>query len=790
MNMRIFLSFFGFLFLSHALFAQYTLSGRVLDAYTAKPIAGATIQLQSATKEGLAPQILATQDSDAQGYYQITSELAGRYQLSVRADAYRPLLLEGILLGSGPNTALDLVLEPQLSVALDYITVRASPRPLDPLASSVSLEAVRRLPATFYDPARLIALSPAVIQTNDQANHLSVRGNSPNRNLWRLQGLAIVNPNHTANAGTITDAPTLSGGGVNALSAQLLDNSTFYPAGLPVGYGQSLGGTFDMRLRPGNNQRAQHQLQAGFIGFDLATEGPIGQGPLAASYLLNARYSFTGLLADMGVDFGGEAIRFQDLSLHLHQPLKNNGSLSFFALEGASENLFAGPDSAALITEEKELFDIDFTSKLRILGATYQQSFGRNQLILGAAYSRKRSERVQAPTEVATDTLLGEFSNAFSQRTLGLERLTARASWQQALGSHSYLEGGVEWIREEMEQVDLYGGADLIVISPLVTTLSVPYVSWTQRKKAWQYTLGLRYAMAQQASVGNVLEPSLLITHIRQRQRYTLSVERLSQVLGLRLPGLDPAAASFIPPTSYRANLAWSHTLPASKSFGATAYFQHTPNDFTINGAYNFALPANSALALPLDAWVGDQQRSQSYGLELNLQKNIREQDWYYQLAAAFFQSRYRAIPTPSTWKKGRYSQEFTFRAIVGKEWMGRSKQAQQRHFGFNLALIAHGGERYAFIRENQSIQSGLLEDTYRYPMGFAAQNNLYFRPDLRIYRRKFRSKTTHTLALDIQNLSNQQNEAFIYFDNFTNSSRQRFQQGLIPILSYRLEWL
>ncbi len=787
--MRIFLSLFGFLFLSNALFSQYYLSGRVLNAYTAEPIAGAIIQLQTTAKAGASPNILDTQSSDAQGYYQLSSERAGRYQLRVEADQYSPLLLEGILLGSGPNAAIDLTLEPQLSFALDYITVRASPRPLDPLASSVSLEAVRRLPATFYDPARLIALSPAAVQTNDQANHLSVRGNSPNRNLWRLQGLAIVNPNHTANAGTITDAPTLSGGGVNALSAQLLDNSTFYAAGLPSSYGQSLGGTFDMRLRPGNNQHAQHQLQAGFIGFDLATEGPIGQGPLAASYLLNARYSFTGLLADMGVDFGGEEIRFHDLSLHLHQPLKNNGSLSFFALEGASENLFAGPDSTALITEEKELFDIDFTSKLRILGATYQQSFGRNQLLLGAAYSRKRSERVQAATPAAFGLLPGELIEASSQRRLGLERLTARASWQQAIGRYSNLEGGVEWIREEMVLSDYYGGFDLIFPSPLVTTLSVPYLSWVHRKEAWQYTLGLRYTLAQQASVGSVLEPSLMITHIRQRQRYTLSLERLSQVLGLRLPGLNSDATTFAPPTSYRANLAWSYTLPANKSFGATAYFQHTPNDFTINSAYNFALPANSSLALPLGARVGDQQRSQSYGLELNLQKSIREQDWYYQIGTAFFRSRYRDLPSSSTWKKGRYSQEFTFRAIVGKEWMGNSKRAQQRHFGFNLALIAHGGERYAFVAENQSLLSGLLEDTYRYPMGFAAQNNLYFRPDLRLYRRKFRPKTTHTLALDIQNLSNQQNEAFIYFDNFTNSSRQRFQQGLIPILSYRLEW-
>jgi hypothetical protein len=147
------------------------------------------------------------------------------------------------------------------------------------------------------------------VQTNDQANHLSVRGNTPNANLWRLNGLAIVNPNHTANAGTFYDFPTLSGGGVNAISAQMLGNSGFLAGGLPVEYGYATGGTFDLRLRPGNKTRRKYQAQAGFIGLDLMVEGPIGDSG-KTSYLVNGRYSFTGLLADMGVDFGGESIGF------------------------------------------------------------------------------------------------------------------------------------------------------------------------------------------------------------------------------------------------------------------------------------------------------------------------------------------------------------------------------------------------------------------------------------------------------------------------------------------------
>ena len=164
------------------------------------------------------------------------------------------------------------------SVDLPEATVSAGVKAASPLAQRFTIEEVRRLPATFYDPARLVALLPGTVQTNDQANHLSVRGNSPSRNQWRLNGLAIANPNHTPNAGTFYDFPTLNGGGVNALSAQLLEQGAFYADGLPAQFGGASGGVIDMRLRPGSKTGLAGQAQASFIGLEGSIEGPIGPG--------------------------------------------------------------------------------------------------------------------------------------------------------------------------------------------------------------------------------------------------------------------------------------------------------------------------------------------------------------------------------------------------------------------------------------------------------------------------------------------------------------------------------
>ena len=91
--------------------------------------------------------------------------------------------------------------------------------------------------------------------TNDQANAISIRGNSPNHMIWQLEGVEIVNPNHTNNAGTFSDRSTQSAGGVNILSAQLLNTSNFLTDAFPSQYGNALSGVMDMRLRRGNNER-------------------------------------------------------------------------------------------------------------------------------------------------------------------------------------------------------------------------------------------------------------------------------------------------------------------------------------------------------------------------------------------------------------------------------------------------------------------------------------------------------------------------------------------------------
>jgi hypothetical protein len=107
-----------------------------------------------------------------------------------------------------------------------------------------------------------------VVGGTDGNNIIAIRGNSPNGLLWRMEGVEIPNPNHFSNVGT-------SGGGISILSTQLLSNSDFMTGAFASEYGNALSGVFDLKLRKGNNQKREHTFQAGVLGFDIASEGPI-----------------------------------------------------------------------------------------------------------------------------------------------------------------------------------------------------------------------------------------------------------------------------------------------------------------------------------------------------------------------------------------------------------------------------------------------------------------------------------------------------------------------------------
>jgi outer membrane receptor protein involved in Fe transport len=97
------------------------------------------------------------------------------------------------------------------------------------------------------------------------------------------------------------------------------------------------------------------------------------------------------------------------------------------------------------------------------------------------------------------------------------------------------------------------------------------------------------------------------------------------------------------------------------------------------------------------------------------------------------------------------------------------------------------GGLRESAIDEIASESAG--KTIYEAAEAYTLKQKDIFKTDLRIYWKRNKKKFNSTLALDIQNVTNSKNESFKYYDTFLNEVEQQYQLGLIPILSYRIEF-
>ena len=259
--------------------------GTVRDAASNTPLPFASVVLKNA----VSPTGVST---DSLGNFSFTTVPVGRYDIEVSYMGYDPVIVSEILLTSAKEVVLDITLQENLTSLGEAIvrpTVNKS-QPINNMALSsarmLSVEEASRFAGGFDDPARL-AGTFAGVSTNLGDNGIVVRGNAPKFLQWRLEDVEIPNPNH------FSDVAGFGGGGLTALSSQVLGNSDFFTGAFPAEYGNALSGVFDLKLRTGNNQRMENTAQIGTIGIDVSSEGPFKKGN-EASYLFNYRYSDLG----------------------------------------------------------------------------------------------------------------------------------------------------------------------------------------------------------------------------------------------------------------------------------------------------------------------------------------------------------------------------------------------------------------------------------------------------------------------------------------------------------------
>lgn len=714
--------------------------GRIINETTGKPIHKAAVTLIGASEKIIY--------SDTMGNYSGQVSV-GLYKMLIQHPGFKSELRNNVMILLGKQQVQDFELK-EFKVELDSVSIVSKV-----VSNDVSLDLwnTQRFAAVFYDPARTVTSSAGIINSDDQANNVSVRGTSPNFVQWKVEGLEVVNPNHLENAGTMNDRPSLNGGGVSLFSNQILKNSAFQFSSFDAASGNSLTGIFDMKLRNGNNGKYERVVQASLLGVDFSIEGPFSKNS-ESSFLVNYRYSTIGLLSKMGVNFGGEKTNFQDLSFVVSLPFKN-GQVKMFSISGTSETTFDGTTDTAEIKTQKDLQNIDYYSKTSINGINYIQSLSNTLFIRSvAAYSIKTVNRHSVSTGITALAMPVEKDILEQQKISGVTYISKRLGSRLRLKAGSYYN---YFISKAFTSVNDLVGSDGKLSDPLFE----PFISM---EGAFFNKLNIKagFHSLYQVRVNDfTLQPRLNLD-------YSLSANHAISFKYGRTAQIQPFYLSIgsnnvqLKPTVSDA-FSVVHNLTAfSLNFKTEVFFNHferIPINRTVGfSAYNYF---NETVDFSLE----QSGKARTYGVDLTIEKNMNS--YYLIVSSSIFKSEYTL---DKVYYSGRYNTNYNVVLTGGKEYQLKNRN---KVFSTDLRWFVRDGFKDAASTTN----------SYKYNVNLPQ----YWRIDLRVSYRKNKTKSTVIWALDLQNVTNRQNVAYRYFDRYTQKDEIRYQLGLIPVISYKL---
>lgn len=775
---------FGFSILLPAQAPTQTVRGTVVDKISQAPLPGAIVVLLNSDP-------LMGVSTNEEGKFSFSKVPVGKQSLKISFIGYKEAVMQNLSVNAGKELVLNVSLEEDIK-AMDEVVVSArveKNKPLNEMSTvstrAFSVEETQKFAAAVNDPARMATSFAGVVGGNDGANMISIRGNSPNGLLWRMEGVEIPNPNHFANVGT-------SGGGIAIISAQLLGNSDFSTGAFAAEYGNALSGVFDLRLRKGNNQKREYTLQLGVLGADVATEGPFKKG-YDGSYLVNYRYSTLNLLGKIGVPIGDANTVFQDLSLNVSLPTKKLGTFTVFGFGGISnQSTTAVKDTAKWREDDFTRLNTNFYSNTGAIGITNTKLFQNHSYLKTAlVFSEVQNGYEQEKMHADLNGFTKEYEQNFSQT-----KVTLSTTYTKKISARSNIRSG--FILNQL-------GYNLVQKDNEDTTLLIPRIQVkgsTQTAQVffqWNYKLseklttnvGLHY-FQMFLNNSNSLEPRASLKYefnARNNVTFGYGLHSQLQPIGVYFAQNQASDGTYTRPNKDLA-LSKAHHFVLGYDWSINS-FSHIKTEVYYQHLFNVPISRDTAstysILNAIDGFATDplvnKGLGRNYGLELTYER-FMHRNFYYLVSASLYESKFQTAK--GQWFNTRFNTNYALTITGGKEWT-LSEKRKSRVIGFNVKSVYVGGMRYTPINLDASIAKG--ETVFEDSKTFAEKNPDYYRLDIRISLKRNYKTVTGTLALDIQNTINRKNVGGQYFDANTGKIKYWYQAPLIPVLSYRLEF-
>ena len=756
-----------------------TVKGVVTDLDLQIPLPGATVMLMDTDP------VIGTV-TDANGHFRLDGVPVGRYNIRFSFVGYEPLIRSEVLVLSGKEVVIQVSLK-ESATSLQQVEVKAfsnKERAANAMAMisarQLTMEEASRYAGGIDDPARL-ASSFAGVAGSLSSNAIVIRGNAPKGLLWRMEGIEIPNPSHFANV------TTFGGGGITALSSQMLTNSDFYTGAFPAEYGNALSGVFDMKMRTGNYEKREHTIKAGLTGIDFATEGPFVKGR-KASYLFNYRYSTLALISPL-LPENAKGIRYQDFAFKLNFPL---GKLGTFGLWGLMSGDVSGSEVKKDSTEWQYYQDIEKDenkNRMGVAGINHRLIISEKTYLNASAaatgnfiyWNRKRlnSELDFFPKDEITQNVRKYTISLFINHKFGPGHINRTGLIYNRLTYDVILK------QTDSENLPLQTYADERGGSNLLQFYSQSRLEVAPR---WTINMGLHSQFLALNNNGT-LEP-------RAGIKWKLSEGKsISLAYGLhsRLEPIGFYLAEQIVPTG---TVQPNKDLELTKAHHLVMAYEMETGDFSrlrIEPFYQrlYEVPvidrtSFSMANLEMDWFFNDSLVNKgtgyNYGMDITLERFLHA-GYYYLATLSVFNSRYKGGDGID--RNARFNKNYVMNFLFGKEW--KIGQHGNHSVGLNWKFSLLGGDRISPV--DQAASSMANDVVYDERRAFSEQKPTVYYLDFTASWQRNRPGYSSTVSLQFVNLLFQK-EFYGYRYNLRTDQIEPHEEAVvIPNISYRIDF-
>ncbi len=784
-------------FVSLAQAQVQTVKGKVVDAEAQYPLIGATIMLLDSD-----PVIGTTTDLD--GNFRIENVPIGRQAFIVQYVGYKTITLPNILVNAAKEVVLDVSLEESVE-ALEAIVITGEANkdmPINELAKvsarTYSLEEVLRFSGGRNDVARLATSFAGVSAPDDSRNDIVVRGNSPTGLLWRVEGIPVSTTNHFATLGT-------TGGPVNALNTNLLRTSDFITGAFPAEYGNANAAVFDVNYRTGNPDKHEFTGQMGFNGLEFLAEGPLNQKN-GGSFLASYRYGIAAIAAT-----GTSAIPYyQDFSFKINLGETKLGRFEFFGLGGLSSidflgdeidenDLFADPNVDSYVSNQLGLFGVNHTLRLN------KTTFLKNKIgtsLNGNEFEQDNYIRDESGNKIAKyrATNSDNMENRYTFSSELTKKFNARWNMKAGFLHEIYVPNFQTEDRDSRVGIPDTDGDGIPDFFIPVTGMNETYnLSQVYAQAEYKFSDKLSTTFGAHSQYFDIngqvsLEPRMAVSwQAGPSSRFSLAYGNHAQITPAPILFFEEEIAPGVFEQTNR-DLDFSrsnhYVLAYDQSFGSDwrlkveTYYQSlydipvesTPSSYSIlNEGADFVFTERGSLV--------NEGTGTNYGVEMTLEKFFSK-GYYMLMTTSLYESTYEG--SDGIERSTAFNNNYVFNFLAGKEWLwGRNNQ---NAWTFDTRLTTAGGRPFTPIDLDATRANGGREVLFE-NQAFSTTLDDYFRWDVKFGVRINKGKVTHQFFVDLQNITNRQNDFVRRYNTVTDMINTVDQIGFFPDILYRIQF-